>query len=396
MLLFYFCLFASVVQAYDVSRTLSSTHWNPCYQNPALSSLPSLHNGAATLSRLGTSAIKVALFQPGWMYPWNSTWNVENMTNLVHVLSHPYFTSLFSNTIPSYPTNFSVFSLIAYSCSGNASTGQACNVTNSPQGTNYWCSQGVSAADAARETAQFNDATLYLLTTYANSGKRFMFDNWEGDWSMLCGSWSRTQPVSPFVSAAMVAWLTARQAGVSNARRAYCHQHLSSLLDCSSVPERDILRAAGVEVYMGAEVNLVGASLPPSPTPWGKTYMVRTVLPNVSLDLISYSSYDTQAGPQFAQALDFIAAQHRPTSATPLDDSPVYVAEFGTAQMRSSPAQTQAVVKNVISVAFSKGNNPNGLRRASHVFWWELFCNEDNCRDGQPGRCVCRGVCFLL
>jgi hypothetical protein len=113
--------------------------------------------------------------------------------------------------------------------------------------------------------------------------------------------------------------------------------------------------------------------------------MARTVLPKVALDLVSYSSYDTMAGGQLADALDYLAAQHVPTSGTPLTDSAVYVAEFGVAQMRSPPATVEAVTENVVKVALSAG--PGGKRRAAHVFWWELFCNEDNCRDGQPGRC---------
>jgi hypothetical protein len=121
---------------------------------------------------------------------------------------------------------------------------------------------------------------------------------------------------------------------------------------------------------MGAEVNLVAAALPPSPSPQGLTYMVRTVLPHVALDVVSYSSYDTMAGPQFADALDYIAAQHVPTSATPLNDSAVYVAEFGVAQMRNPLATVEAVTQNVVKVALSAG--PGGKRRAAHVFWWEL------------------------
>ena len=163
---------AGVAAAFDLSRTIGSTHWNPCYQNVALSSLPSLHNGAVTLAETGTSAIKVALFQVGWMYPWNSTWDMGALNALVDVLRHPYFAALFSNAIPNHATNFSVFSLIAYSCSGDASTGQACNVTNTPQGTNYWCANGgrFTPDNATMETAQFHDAALHLLTTYAGTG----------------------------------------------------------------------------------------------------------------------------------------------------------------------------------------------------------------------------------
>lgn len=324
---------------------------------------------------MGTSAIKLALFQVGWMYPFNSTWHMETLHTVADVLKTPYFSSVFTNSIPGYPTNYSVFSLIAYSCSGDDSRGQACNVTNSPQGTNYWCANGghFTAANASMETSQFHEAALYLLTTYAGSGKRFMFDNWEGDWSLLCGSWSRTQSIPASVSAAMVGWLTARQAGVSSARRAFCAlANLAALhgFDCATVAERDILRAAGVEVYMGAEVNLVAAALPPNPSPWGETYMVRSVLPKVALDVVSYSSYDTMEGPLLAQALDYLAAQHVPTSATPLEDSAVYIAEFGMPQMRSSEAQVEAVTKNVVTIAFSTGNNTRGVRRAAHIFWW--------------------------
>ena len=53
------------------------------------------------------------------------------------------------------------------------------------------------------------------------------------------------------------------------------------------------------------KVNLVKSSLDA-----GTPNIITAVVPYVSLDLVSYSSYDSMETPEFANALAFIASHH--------------------------------------------------------------------------------------
>ena len=198
-------------------------------------------------------------------------------------VQHEYYHAVFSMA-------FETFVLVAYS--------------PAHADINYWRT-GVSPADLRAEQQQFHDAALHLATTYA--GKTFVLQHWEGDWS-LRGSYNASQPLSPVAVAAMIDWLAARQAGVASAR-AKC----SELKSCAS------------QILAAAEVNLVRSSYE-----HGWANMVTAVVPRVSLDLISYSSYDAMQLPEFGDVLAYIARMHNRTSASPL--VAVYIGEYGLPQ----------------------------------------------------------------
>jgi len=110
-----------------------------------------------------------------------------------------------------------------------------------------------------------------------------------GDWSAHCGNYDPETPPTPAVQDRMVAWLTARQAGVTAARAAFCATELAlsaaGVVDCADGAA--VHAAAGVEVLHGSEVNLVMSSMRPTdPLPNN----VLRVLPRVALDVVSYSS----------------------------------------------------------------------------------------------------------
>jgi hypothetical protein len=102
---------------------------------------------------------------------------------------------------------------------------------------------------------------------------------------------------------------------------------------------------------------------------------VLKVIPNVALDAVSYSSYDTQwLNPQFADALDFIAAHHNRTSASP--PSAVWVAEYGLA-INDDPWPSDALALYTHVIGTSLSTSPvTGAPRAFATFAWELFDNE--------------------
>ena len=101
----------------------------------------------------------------------------------------------------------------------------------------------------------------------------------------------------------------------------------------------------------------------------------------MKLDVVSYSSYDSQESPSdFPACLDFIAAHHNRTAASPAGHSAYFIAEYGMAENIASNQTVVATVENVVSSALSWG--------ASYVLFWETFDNECTAGVGcSGGRC---------
>jgi hypothetical protein len=346
----------------DLARMVSATHWQPCYYMNA--SAPCLHDGAATLAATGTRAIKVIMdAAPDKAYPWNTDWTpiLAPVRSLEDLARTELYDELFAGRPGPGGWDYDVFDVVTYRYGANS---------GGPSEWNYWC-RYFTPADAAGETAEFSGLTAHLLTRFAGSGKRFLLEHWEGDWSARCGGYNASQVPDPAVQARMVRWLGARQAGVEAGRSAWCAAavaagRLPAGFDCAHGGA--VHAAAGVEVLHASEVNLVKASMDA-----GFPNNILEVIPRVRLDMVSYSSYDTQAlNPGFGHALDFIAAHHNRTAASP--PSAVWVAEYGVAQNSATPAEVTAVYANVNGWAASL--NAAGVPRAAHTFAWELFDNE--------------------
>ena len=358
---------SAAAAAVDAPSFLSATHWAPCYY---ISPLPSLWDGCAALARTGTTSIKLILAaDPDGTYPWNTDWNpiMANVTTLADLAATNLYDTAFRGRSTEPAWGYTTFAVITYALQ----TG----------GFTYWC-DAFTDADAAFETAEFAGLTKHFLTAFAGSQKRFMLEHWEGDWSARCGSYDGSKPASPAVQLRMTQWLQARQDGVEAGRAQWCREARPAGVDCGA---RDagaaIHAAAGVEVFHASEVNLVLNAMTT-----GFPDNILKVIPYVRLDMVSYSSYDTMAlSPGFADALDFIAAHHNRTAASPTPA--VFVAEFGVAQNEESTENLIAVYNNVVRWAAST-NPATGVQRASNVFAWELFDNEVNPSKQFPGgRC---------
>src|SRR5207302_3779716 len=69
------------------------------------------------------------------------------------------------------------------------------------------------------EENEFYQLTKYLYSRFSGSGKTFVLKNWEGDWAALGGQGSSSNgDIPPNHVQDMIAWLKARQAGVTRAR----------------------------------------------------------------------------------------------------------------------------------------------------------------------------------
>lgn len=129
--------------------------------------------------------------------------------------------------------------------------------------------------------------------------------------------------------------------------------------------------AGGGTVLHASEVNLVRSSMKT-----GFPNVVNTVLPHVALDMVSYSSYDTQGkgGPLgYRAALTFIAEHTNRTAESPREF--VYIGEYGTKQEVAPFSATQAV--NEVAAAAVLGNDTVGpLDFVARACFWEVYGND--------------------
>ena len=365
---------SSSAAAVAPASVVGATHWSPCY---FVSALPSLWDGCAALARTGTRVAKLILDgSPDETYPWNTDWEpiMKNVSTLAQLAATElYDAALRGRATPAPAWSFDTYLLVTYSLSAGAGD------------WNYWC-DAFTPSNAADETAEFAGLTTHLLSAFAGTGKSFYLEHWEGDWSARCGGYDAQKPADPAVQARMVQWLAARQAGVEAGRAAWCHrgEGRAAGLDCAAAARdpRALHAAAGAAVFHGTEVNLVWDSMQT-----GFPDNILEVVPKVALDFVSYSSYDSMfRAPGFGDALDFIAAHHVPTAASP---SPaVIVAEYGVAQQEEPVEALLAIYRNVAAYTFSESPAAPGVRRAAFSLAWELFDNEVDSSSTFPGgRC---------
>ena len=342
------------VNAASLTKVIGATHWSPCYY---ISDLPSLIDGASTLALMGTQVIKISLDEGYSTYPFHSDWS-NNWTSLQDQLSHPYFNTVFSNSVT--PLNYLTYILVI-------------NSRPCPEGNCGDVCSNFTAQSILDWRTNFADMSTYLLETFAGSGKRFIFQQWEGDWMTRCGAYDAKQPAAKYVLENMRLWHQARQNGVNDARSKFCLSRYDEAFCSNSTNHKLVMEAANVEVYNALEVNLVKDSLET-----GFPNLINQVVPFLELDLVSYSSYDSMAtSPGFGQALDYIMAQHNRTSASP--GSGFYIGEYGVAQEVNPLSTLINVTENVLAYALD--------RKAEHIMFWELFNNEVDSSFSKNERC---------
>ena len=280
-----------------------------------------LNEGAAVARNIGARCIKVALSldtdNPSpKLYPFHSMWpSTETLQDLADT---PYFRSLFSRS-------FDTFILNAFRPGRSAS---------------YWREEFTSQDEQAEEEC-FASLTRYLLSTYKNSHKTFIIQNWEGDWA-LRGNFDPHSAQEPSSTAAMIRWVAARQRGIERARAAWNHSE--------------------AQVFHALEVNLVKQAMTRS-----APSVTTDVLPYVSVDLVSYSAWDTKDSPEaFKQSLAFISHHKRPTS--PFDTNGVYVGEFGLPESEATPKVAFERTTELLNVARKFG--------CPYAVYWQIYCNE--------------------
>ena len=197
-------------------------------------------------------------------------------------------------------------------------------------------------AERDLEYREMFDLTTHLLRTYSGSGKKFYLGHWEGDWHLR----PHFDPKQPFPSPFgdnFIAWLKVRQQAIDDAKRDTPHQN--------------------VEVWHYTEANLVEPFLK------GGQCLANDILPQVDVDFVSYSCYDSlQRGirDDLHAALDHLESKLKPKPG--ISGKRVFIGEYGFPARRYSPeVQNKKSIETMIA-AIEWG--------CPFVLYWELYDNE--------------------
>lgn len=193
-----------------------------------------------------------------------------------------------------------------------------------------------------KEYGEMYEFVCYLLKTYSGSGKIFYLGHWEGDgWLRGTVAPENDAKVTPEAVQSMADWLNVRQKAVDDAKRETPHK--------------------GVQVWHYTEVNHVWLAME------GRPALVNEVLPKTTVDLVSYSSYDTASEPEkLKAALNYIESKLSPKSE--LSGRRVFIGEYGFPADKNTPEKQDAMSRQVMKAGIEWG--------CPLVLYWEMYNNE--------------------
>lgn len=287
---------------------------------------PTLMEGAKLVQKLGGRTLKVYL-----------TPDVANRyadrfapaSSLQELAATPQFTGLFAES-------FDTFVLTTYSYT---------------LGTGDVWRDGLSTEEADAEEQEVYELATHLLRMYQDRDVNFVLQNWEGDWALL-GAFDAKHRAEATAIAGMTKWLAARQRGVERARAAVTSK---------------------ATVYHAVEVNLVldGVS--------GR--VVRDVLPQISVDAVSYSAWETLPEDRsLALPGDLVAERLEKAFAVIREAAPkaaIFIGEFGAPENEMSADATRHVLNRAVETASKLG--------AAGMIYWQIIDNE--CAGQAPVGC---------
>jgi len=204
---------------------------------------------------------------------------------------------------------------------------------------------GFSKEAQDAEYREVYDLVVHLLKTYSGTGKTFYLGHWEGD-GMMRGTVDKVNDsrVTPIAVQGMIDWLNVRQRAVDDAKRETPHHH--------------------VQVWHYTEVNHVVIARDED-----RPAVVNKVLPNVNVDFVSYSAYDTSNVPQrenIKSALDYIESKLKAKPG--IAGKRVFIGEYSYEILNQHTPQQQDELSWVVMRAGLEWGCP-------FVLYWEMYNN---------------------
>lgn len=230
-------------------------------------------------------------------------------------------------------------------------------------GTTNWWRVEPTKLKLAAEYNEFYALTAHLLTTYNDSGKRFIIQNWEGDWAFMDSFVETTFTARKFVDY-YAAFAATRQRAIRDARAAAAHSN--------------------VTVLHAFEVNRV---LDAKDTPHRRR-IITDIAKRFQPDLVSYSVYDSPYTLGWAtdQAAWEAACQAQMTRAFRLINKafpgvPVQLGETGVPELEAlnehPTYDVPAMIDRIRAVALERG--------AETFIYWQTFANDLHVTYGYRG-----------
>lgn len=296
-----------------------------------------LNEGAEVLQNLGSRVIKTWLNRPDLDYPFTS-WPEFN--SMVEIASHPHYQELFDR-----PFDTHVLQANAYT------------EARASGGGGYFVHE-ISQKAEREEEKSFYDLTKYLLEEYDGTGKEFLLQNWEGDW-ILAGGAGEKEPPDPAVLERGKRWWNARQRGIERARQ-------------------DVESDAAV--FGVCEINRVRQAMEE-----GERWIVNSILEDLEVDLVSYSSWDLckyiknqpeltdDVRREVRNTLEFIneRAPDRTDylkAALGPEANSVFIGEFGAPLREDGPERAMRAISGIVEESLDWGT--------PYVLFWQTYDNE--------------------
>lgn len=215
----------------------------------------------------------------------------------------------------------------------------------------------INGMGSKSKQAEYNftyEYTKNLLLKYNGTDKEFYLGNWEGDWYLI-PNMDPKLPADPIRIMGMIDWIKTRQSAVTNA--------------CKDFPST-------VKVYYYVEMNRVVDAMEK-----GMPRLVNSVLPYVTVDYISLSSYDFQKTTlEYSQTvIDYIKTKFNCTTGKP-DNSKIIIGEFGIPLIAFKNSADPDKDYTAANVSIFKKYIELGFR---FILFWNTYNNELNSR-GDP------------
>ncbi|HMP29463.1 MAG TPA: hypothetical protein PKD85_07675 [Saprospiraceae bacterium] len=216
--------------------------------------------------------------------------------------------------------------------------------------TNVEWKKGINGAQEKRLYDEMYEFAAYILKEYNNTGKTFLIGNWEGDW-LLHPNYKRDMTPPKVHTDNMTKWFNIRQKAIDDAKRKIKHNNVS--------------------LFHYIEVNLVLKGMD------GKVCIANTILPNVDVDLVSYSSYEAIKNKDFetkksalTDIFNYLEKKLKPKEGLPFSRR-VFIGEYGYHANNKNPKSFEKQMfetKEIMQISLELD-----LPFALH---WQMYNNE--------------------